>query len=283
MPSPIKQNIFIFLLLNSFFATQIQAQSKKITMPTKGICAHRGGADNRPENTIPAFKHAIELGVQMIEFDIHFSKDSVLVIMHDDSVDRTTDGTGNVSNLTLAQLQKLDAGIKKGAAYKGAHVPTLEETLAMMPRNIWLNCHLKGGAELGKAVANVIAKTKRVHQSMLTGSEEASAAAKQAQPNILICNAENKYRKDNAVYSQATIDMKAQFIQLVVPAANESLVPYIQKLKANNVAINYFWSQDPSELKTLFEQGIDFVLVNDIDAFTPVAVTLGVKPIKPLY
>src|SRR4051812_14686979 len=73
------------------------AQGANYTMPVKGLCAHRGGMDTHPENTIPAFKNAVAQGVQMIEFDIQFSRDSALVIMHDETVDRTTNGSGKVS------------------------------------------------------------------------------------------------------------------------------------------------------------------------------------------
>ena len=93
------------------------------------MAAHRGDKDCRPENTLPAFRHAIELGSDGIETDIHQTKDGVLVMMHDHTVDRTTDGTGKVCEMTLAEIRALDAGIKKGEEYRGTKVPTFEEFL----------------------------------------------------------------------------------------------------------------------------------------------------------
>ena len=85
-------------------------------MPSRGICAHRGASDTHPENTLAAFREAIQLGAHMIEFDVALSKDGQLVLMHDTTVDRTTDGDGPVSELTLAELKKLDAVGSKNSA-----------------------------------------------------------------------------------------------------------------------------------------------------------------------
>ena len=85
-------------------------------MPSRGICAHRGASDTHPENTLAAFREAIRLGVHMIEFDVALSKDGQLVLMHDTTVDRTTHGNGPVSELTLAELKKLDAVGSKNSA-----------------------------------------------------------------------------------------------------------------------------------------------------------------------
>ncbi|MBW2528613.1 MAG: glycerophosphodiester phosphodiesterase [Deltaproteobacteria bacterium] len=99
--------------------------------------AHRGGAGLRPENTMEAFEHAVSLGVDVLELDVRASSDGVLVVIHDDEVDRTTEGSGQVSSFTLAALQALDAGYDfttdSGAShpYRGAGVviPTLELVL----------------------------------------------------------------------------------------------------------------------------------------------------------
>lgn len=81
-------------------------------MPARGICAHRGASDTHPENTIAAFREAIRLGAQMIEFDVALTKDGKLVLMHDRTIDRTTDGSGRVEEWLLADLKKLDADRK---------------------------------------------------------------------------------------------------------------------------------------------------------------------------
>lgn len=84
------------------------------------VAAHRGFSSKYPENTLLAFQKAAENAVDMIEFDLRLSKDNVVVIIHDDTVDRTTNGTGKVNELTLKELKELDAG-------NGQTIPTLEE------------------------------------------------------------------------------------------------------------------------------------------------------------
>ncbi len=90
-----------------------------------------------PENTLVSFKKAIELGVDMIELDVHVCKTGELVVIHDETVDRTTKGQGLVAEMTLQELQKLDAG-------KGEHIPTLREVLEYIDRKIKINIELKG-------------------------------------------------------------------------------------------------------------------------------------------
>lgn len=84
------------------------------------VAAHRGYSANYPENTLIAFQKAIEIGVDMIEFDLRLSKDNVVVVIHDDTVDRTTNGSGRVNDFTVKELKELDAG-------NGQRIPTLEE------------------------------------------------------------------------------------------------------------------------------------------------------------
>lgn len=90
------------------------------------IYAHRGASGYAPENTLEAFALAMEMGADGFELDVHLSKDGELVVIHDETVDRTTDGTGFVRDHTLAQLKALDASCGM-AAYRGAKIPTLGE------------------------------------------------------------------------------------------------------------------------------------------------------------
>ena len=84
-------------------------------------------------------------GAHQIEFDVRRSKDGQLVVIHDSTVDRTTNGTGPVADYTFEELRKLDAGSWKGGQWKGAKVPTFREVLEAVPPHIQLNCHLRPG------------------------------------------------------------------------------------------------------------------------------------------
>ena len=105
------------------------------------IMGHRGAAALEPENTLLSIKKAIEIGVDAVEIDVHLSKDKEIVIMHDSTLDRTTNGTGPVSNHTLSELKKYDAG-------KGESIPTLQDVMDLTDGKIKLVIELKEkGAE----------------------------------------------------------------------------------------------------------------------------------------
>jgi glycerophosphoryl diester phosphodiesterase len=90
------------------------------------VAGHRGIGAVYPENTILSYQKAAEAGVDMIEIDVHLTRDGHLVLMHDDTVDRTTDGSGRISEMALSQFLALDAGARFSAQYAGEHPPTLE-------------------------------------------------------------------------------------------------------------------------------------------------------------
>ena len=114
------------------------------------LIAHRGGGLLRPEETLIAFEHAVALGADVLELDVRSSADGAIVLMHDDTVDRTTDGSGAVHDLSLAELRALDAGYRfttdGGATFpyrgRGVRVATLDEVLAAHP-SAWLSIEIK--------------------------------------------------------------------------------------------------------------------------------------------
>ncbi|OZI07929.1 glycerophosphodiester phosphodiesterase [Siphonobacter sp. BAB-5385] len=236
--------------------------------------------DTHPENTIPAFQRAIQLGAHMIEFDVQFTRDSALVIIHDETVDRTTNGSGRVADLTLADIRQLDAGVKKGRPH--TRIPTLEETLAIMPRNVWLNCHLKGGAEVGRAVARYLVTTDRLHQTFLACSQDAARGARAVHPSILICNSDGRNRTDNQAYARATVDQKAHFIQLL-SESSAGRPAALALLKQHGIRINYFYAKTPDQLAGLWQAGADFILVNELETFQDATRQAGIMPWKPQF
>ncbi len=106
------------------------------------IFAHRGSSAFAPENTLAAFTLAKQQGADAIELDAKLSTDGQVVVMHDDSVDRTTNGHGKVAALTLSDLKGLDAGGKFNQAFKGEKIPTLDEVFETVGRQIFINVEL---------------------------------------------------------------------------------------------------------------------------------------------
>lgn len=129
------------------------------------VAAHRGWPDKYPENTMESFRAAEALGVDQIEFDVRVTKDNELVIIHDATVDRTTNGSGLVCEKTLAELKELDAGSHKCEEFKGCKIPTLIEFMEFIKNNkeITLDVELKeypteGHEEIAYSVCDRVLK-----------------------------------------------------------------------------------------------------------------------------
>jgi glycerophosphoryl diester phosphodiesterase len=114
-------------------ATRVYASNMLGSLRAPGqaafVASHRGDQELAPENTLPAFRMAMASQVEFLETDIQLSSDNVPVLIHDATVDRTTNGTGRVAELTLAQLQRLDAGSSFSPAFAGTRIPTLDSFL----------------------------------------------------------------------------------------------------------------------------------------------------------
>ena len=108
------------------------------------IMAHRGYSSKAPENTMPAFELAMEAGSGGIELDVHLTKDGEVVVIHDDVLNRTTNGKGQVEEFTMAELKELDAGSWFSPDFKGTKLPTLREVLELISQhNVLLNVETK--------------------------------------------------------------------------------------------------------------------------------------------
>lgn len=142
------------------------------------VIAHRGASGLAPENTLPAVRQAIQAGADWIEIDVHLSRDSALIVMHDETVDRCTNGQGAIADMTLAELKSLDAGSWKGPAFAGACIPTLAEVLAEVKGQAGLLIEVKTGprgpyvgieAAIARAVEAAGDPTRTVVQSFEPG------------------------------------------------------------------------------------------------------------------
>lgn len=115
--------------------------------------AHRGASKFAPENTLPALEKAIELGFEYIEIDVRETRDGVAVLMHEDQINHTTNGTGRISDLSLKELKELDAGSWFAEEFAGTRVPTLEEALKLIKGRACIFWDTKGSSDF--AAANI--------------------------------------------------------------------------------------------------------------------------------
>lgn len=135
--------------------------------------AHRGARRQAPENTIPAFVRAMELGADGIELDVHLSADGELVIVHDFTLEKTTSGRGRVDAQPLAALRALDAGSHFGPAWAGTPIPTLGEVFDALPVHAYVNIELKYDRALSNGLEQAAAtfiQARALHERVIVSS-----------------------------------------------------------------------------------------------------------------
>jgi len=137
------------------------------------VVAHRGASADAPENTMPAYQLAVEVGADAIELDVHLSADGKLAVIHDETLDRTTDLGGAVASMTMAQIRRADAGYRFEAAdgsfpfrAKKLRVPTLSEVLAWLPEGIGLVVEVKARDATAPTIEALRASRVRAAQAV---------------------------------------------------------------------------------------------------------------------
>jgi glycerophosphoryl diester phosphodiesterase len=155
--------------------------------------AHRGHSIAYPENTLEAYRKAIELDVEMIECDVNITWDGTLVMMHDPTLDRTTTGTGRVSAATWEEIERLDAGGKFKPEFAGVHVPSAEETLLLYKEAGILSCFEVKGADsdesdrIALGLVELFLKHEMLEKAFLSSyHHEALQLAKTKCPDLLL-------------------------------------------------------------------------------------------------
>ena len=129
------------------------------------IAAHRGDWRNHPENSIPAFKSCIDMGIDMIEIDVQRTKDGKLILMHDRTVDRCTNGKGKIEDMTYDEIQKLRLRPQHNASATRNHIPTLEEVLVLCKGKILIN--IDKGYDYFQQVYELLEKTGTTDQVII--------------------------------------------------------------------------------------------------------------------
>lgn len=158
------------------------------------VQAHRGFSEAYPENTLLAINQAFDAGADQVEIDLAVTRDGELVVLHDHTVDRTTDGSGAVSSYTLEELQQLDAGSWKNPAYAGQKIPTLEQALLAakgrgalcIEIKVWEEARLKPElAAIAAKLSAEIRKTGMEHDVMVSSFKaDALLEVQKADPEL---------------------------------------------------------------------------------------------------
>ena len=226
------------------------------------IIGHRGGAHDAPENTLPAFKLALEQGADAIELDIHLTKDGRLAVIHDSTTRRTAGAKHKVGETPLAALQQLDAGAWKDARWRGTRIPELAEVLAILPAGKRVYIELKCGAvalgELGRVMA---ASGRAPEQMVLIGFDFAlMAEAKRRHPEQKVCwivePSQGLFTTTPRVEELVKRGVEGKFDGLFLSRKFPLDAGFVAKLKAAGLP-TYVWTvNDPALAKRLIAAGV---------------------------
>lgn len=233
------------------------------------VIAHRGYRDVAPENTLAAFKKAIQLGADMFELDVSLSKDGHLIVIHDNDLNRTTNGNGLIEDKTLAEIKALDAGSWFSPIFKGEKVPTLDEALELAKGKIAVNIEIKpytveqrGQIGLEKKVVESIKKYgMEEHVIVSSFSETAIKRIKifdNKIPTALL------FLSDGILRSQLSKASKVQS-----DAVNEEWrfirKSEVEKAHNNGIKVNAWTVNNPKEMLDLINKNIDGLITDRPD------------------
>ncbi len=257
------------------------------------VMAHRGGQGLWPANTLFAFQKAIEMGVDILELDIHATADRVLVVRHDDTVDRTTNGSGAIRDLTLAQIKALDAGYTwsadGGQTYpyrgQGITIPTLEELLEAFP-GVRLNIDIKPQEpKVVSLFARTLGRYRRV-DDVLVGSfhDDQLYRFRRLCPQVATA----------AGVRETTVLFVLNLLRLGAcyqPRANAFQVPeyngwlhvvtpgFVRAAHAHNMEVHVWTVNEPADMKRLLAWGVDGLITDYPDRLIEIIGRSGSAPV----
>lgn len=257
------------------------------------VIAHRGDSRHFPENTIEAFVSATDMGVDVIETDVHLSKDGRLVVWHDPTLERNTDGTGRVEDHTLGELKQLDAGYTftadEGQTYafrgKGVRMATLDEVLEACPGQRF-NVDLKSKTNaIADALIDVAERHKAADRILCASFHLANLKRiRRLAPHILtsVTTVEVMsllFRQKTNLLPKTlnlpgTLVFQVPVIQWGIKIVTEAFIREFHKREA---VIQVWTINDENEMRRLFAMGVDSVMTDDPATVIRVAREMGLR------
>lgn len=234
-------------------------------LPYPRLCAHRGFNTVAPENSMPAFGAAVALGASEIEFDLWATKDGEIVSIHDASLDRVSDKTGYVWDLTLDEIRQADFGIRKGEKFKGLRIVLFEDILKKFACQTIMNVHIKSRDNvtplpeetLNKIISLIRKYDAAKHVYFMTGNRAVQKQLNALAPDIARCMGAGDHPWD--IVKEA-IELDCSKVQLFKPYFNQEMIDLAHK---HGIRCNVFYADDPEEAVRYLDMGIDCILTND--------------------
>lgn len=219
--------------------------------------AHRGASAEAPENTLAAFSRAIDAGADGVEFDVHLSADGVPVVIHDDTLERTTDGVGPVAAWTLAGLRELDAGSWFAPEFAGEALPTLEEALHLLVGRLRLNLEVKE-PRAGMAVREILQAFPRADAVLSSFDYGALVQLRRAAPELPLA-----VLFDAGGWQRALARAEALRACAFHPRADLVSRPLLAACRRLQLPVIPWTVDDPSTVRSLGRRGAAGIFTND--------------------
>lgn len=247
--------------------------------------AHRGASGMAPENTLAAIQQALDLGVDLIEIDLHATRDGRLVVLHDATLDRTTDGSGAVRDLTLAEARRLSAGRWFDPSFAGERIPTLEEVLDLTRRRVPLLVEIKArgiAEQVVEAVRDLRALEDAIVQSFHPASVRQVKELEPRLPAALLVGRVpvGRTRGRGRSLVQKALRVGANALALSHLAATPSLVDEVHR-RAMSL---WVWTVDEEiAMQKMVQIGADGVITNHPDRLHRILTGEVVVPPRRLF
>jgi glycerophosphoryl diester phosphodiesterase len=222
------------------------------------VIGHKGAAAVAPENTLASFKLALEAGADGLECDIHVTADGVPVIIHDSSVDRTTDGAGEVSALTLSQIKELDASFGMDA-YRRERIPTLDELLSLVAGRALLALEYKAIEAVGPSIPLLKKHEAARWCTAWAFSADALMELRRLMPELSRTQNVGRVESWDAVLERAR-----ELGSIGVSLAHTQIDPdRVAAAKARGLTFYTWTANDPADWRRLIDAGVDAIVTDD--------------------
>lgn len=226
------------------------------------IIAHRGASGYAPENTMPAFEMALDMNAEGIELDVHTTKDGEVVVIHDHTIDRTSDGEGLVGGFTLDELRKFDYGSWYGDEFKGVTIPTLREVLELLRDwNGLLNIEIKSGPiiyeGIEQKVIDLIEEYEMADRIIISSFNHYSLRdIKKIDPSIKI----------GLLYGAGLVEpwiyAKRLNAEALHPSYHNIIPELVEGCHENGIQLNPYTIDREQDIERMINAGVDGIITN---------------------
>src|ERR1700730_1307975 len=232
------------------------------------VIAHRGASGHTPENTLVAFERAVQLGAGFIETDLHLTRDAHFVAIHDSTLERTTNGRGEVREFTLAELQKLDAGMWYDREHMGQRIPTLEQVLEFARKHdviFYLEVKYDAAWGMHHSLIAALQSSDYAGRTIVISFEQATLAAlRRVDATVMM----------GFLVAETGTDCVREAIELgarqLCPKASMVTRELVEQAHGADLQVATWTVDDPQEMRRIIAAGVDGVMTNFPDRLSAV-------------